>query len=351
MRKIKIIALTTMLIVFAGAMVMINSCTKNHIDEGIQKSLIDEESQAITAHILAFKAKMEIYRENPGLKTEEKYSADSAMLELESLLNFNFCYTNIETDKKEFVITEITMPLDVFNKIGDNALSQLYYEEIIDSIQEQMLRVNYPNIKLLLVDLEQTGTNSDGDAIISIGSLIGNEGNIINVTQEDGWWYGFLGGTCEHIYQGELDAAIILEGDIKFIHSPAPPPNMMKRYTIIHTEGPLIPNLPEYRIPNDPLDNYMDYRVYYATNAVNPQITNDTKCISNDIEMPFYFGHYNDFIEDFELLYQLEFVDCIIEGYIHSDQSYIQHKYTIYLGNVWLVPISWVIEDIMTYNN
>ena len=210
--------------------------------------------------------------------------------------------------------------------------------------------LDYEDMKLLLVDLENTGTDCNGDAIVSVGVLIGNEGNIITPPQEDGWWYGYQGGTCAHVYQGELDAALILEGDLKFAHIPAPSPGFIRRHTILHTEGPLIANHFSYRIENDPLDNYMDYRVYYATTTVGA-ITDATKCISNDIEMPFYLGQYDDFIDEFEIQYQLEFVDCLLEGYIPPDESYIQRDYRIYLGNVWLVPVGWVIEDIMTYNN
>lgn len=351
MKKISLSLLMTT-VVLSGILFYITSCQKQQETSNLQ-NLIEDKSIEVTEHILAFKAKMEYYRNNPDLKTGGKlYTADSAILELESLLNYNFCYTDIQCNKKTFETSEVTMPLDELEKINDPDLMQVYYDKVIYTIQAQMGRVDYENMKLLLVDLEVTGTDSNGDAIVSVGALIGN--NVaVNPKNEVGWWYGYLGGTCTHVHQGELDAALILEGDLQFAHIPAPPPGYIRRYTIIHTEGPLIPNHPNYRIENDPLDNYMDYRVYYATNAVNPPISDDTKCISDDIEMPFYLGQYDDFIDEFEIQYQLEFVDCILEGLAGNanGEDFIQHNYTVYLGNVWLVPVGWVIEDIMTYTN
>ena len=109
-------------------------------------------------HILDFKKRMEFYRDNPNVKSGgELYTADSAVIELERLLNFNFCYTNIECDQKTYETSEVIMPLDDLLKINDPNLMQVYYNKTIDTIQAQMGRVNYGNMKLLLVDIEVTG--------------------------------------------------------------------------------------------------------------------------------------------------------------------------------------------------
>ena len=119
-------------------------------------------------------------------------------------------------NKKKFVKTEVTMTLDALHKIGESKLAQLYYEETIDTIQAQMGRVNYENMKLLLVDLDLTGTDSNGDAIVSVGVLIGNEESV-NLTNEVGYWFGNYGGTCEHAGSGATDATVEIYNDILFI--------------------------------------------------------------------------------------------------------------------------------------
>ena len=351
MKKIKIIALATMLIVFTGAMVMINSCTKNHIDENIQKSLIDEGSQAMTSHILAFKAKMEYYRQNPNIKTGgELYTADSAVLELESLLNFNFCYTGIECNQKAFVTSEVTMPLDELEKINDPGLMQVYYDKVIDTIQAQMGRINYTNMKLLLVDLEVTGTDSNGDAIVSVGALIGNERTVPIAPPPTGWWFGNLGGTCEHVYINVYDATVILWNDLMFVHFPAPPPGKIRRMTTILTLAPIYP-WNHFLVPLNQRDNYMDSKLFFADKDYGT-ITDATRCLTDHDEMPFYRNHYNQFILDAEIDEGLELTELFIDDYEEYEgnvHSIIWHELTIYLGEVWLVDIGWVIEDIMTY--
>jgi len=123
------------------------------------------------------------------------------------------------------------MPLDDLEKISDPKLTEVYYNKIIDTIQAQMERVDYENMILLLVDLEQTGADSNGDAIVSVGALIGNEGSISSPTTiESGWYFGFQGGNCEgsnNPYEGVWDAALELQGIIHASLWTAPPQDML----------------------------------------------------------------------------------------------------------------------------
>ena len=122
MKKI-IFSLLMTTVVLSGILFYLTSCQKQQ--EGLNKQTnnqisIDDESQAMTSHVLAFKAKMEYYRNNPDLKTGgELYSADSAVLELESLLNYNFCYTGIECNKKTFELLQKAQTTSVFQLESD----------------------------------------------------------------------------------------------------------------------------------------------------------------------------------------------------------------------------------------
>ena len=344
MKKIKFIALATILIIFTGTMVIINSCTKNNLDVGIQKSIVNEGSQAMTTHILAFKAKMEYYRQNPNIKTGgELYTADSAVLELESLLNFDFCYTNIECKQKAFVTSEVTMPLDELEKINDPDLMQVYYNKVIDTIQAQMGRVDYENMKLLLVDLEVTGTDSNGDAIVCVGSLIGNEETVI--LHDDSWWYGHLMGTCSYNYSG-TDAAKQLEARVTNAMVPDPPTGCHWYYTNIDT---LMLDPLDYPLDPTP-DNYEDYKIYYAHDAVANGLTFDVKCLSG-AEMAFYKNHYIDLATETEIQYGKDFNSCLIFGNDYRDPDddlYIQHDYQLHIGHRH-IECSAIVDDILAY--
>jgi len=349
---------TTILLIMAIAtgLLWLNNCKKEQPTRQTEVSTVDENNEAILSRILDFKNRMENYQANSGLKGGTLYTPPDAVEEVEALINFNFCYTDISCNKKTFGKTEVTMPLDELGKIGESRLAQLYYEEIIDSIQAQMLSVNYPDMKLLLVDLEQTGTDGNGDAIISIGVLVGNEGNINISGDEEGWWFGLEGGTCEHQYSGVYDATIILEGEIMAANFPAPPPGKKWRKKTIFSLLPIVPE-DHFLVPENQRNNYKDSKLFYADIEYGT-ITDDTRCLSGyddpASEMLFYQAHYNHFIYKADSIYEsFDFTECIIDDY-ELYQNYVQsriwHELTIYLGDVWLVNEDDVqIEDILEY--
>ena len=353
----------SLLAVFAFASALFfNACKKDAVSEAIEQytQISQEEmeaSKAMTDHILEFKERMEYYRDNPNIKSGGiKYAANEAVIELESQLNFNYCYTDIEFIERIQSYSEVIMPLDALFEIWESDLSIHYFDDVIVALQDHMTLSGFSNKKLMIVDLELNGFNTNGDAMIGVNSLIANQGTLTTAISEDGWWYGYKEGSCAvppepDPWAGIWDAALDIQSDLRFANIPAPPPGKIRRTNLIHTEGPLEANLIDYRTPNDILDNYMDYRVFYATSSlINYPITDETKCLSYDIEMPFYLQEYDAFIGEFETVYSLEFIDCIVEGKTDDIESFIQHDYTIYLGDVWFINQSWVIGDIMNPN-
>jgi hypothetical protein len=289
------------LLVFVGVLLNLSSCQKQQ-QTHTNKSIVDEDSQEVTNHILDFKERMELVRETPGLKTEIKYPAPDATTELENLINFNYGYGMIQVNNQEIIYSEITMPLDALSKIGESKLSMFYYEQLIGLIQNQMMGLSYQNMKLLFVDLEHKGTTIEGDAIIGVSSVIGNEGDIQVLTTENGWWYGFAYGDCEG--NTGLDAAQLLEYNQNEQNTTDLPPSGYKwRWRNIVTNGPIEPNIEENLNPNDdtPEDNYQDYLIFYANSKFNqPEILRDEdKCMSTDseygwnLEMSFYEQSYS----------------------------------------------------------
>jgi len=128
--------LATATILFGGIM-LTNSCSKQDNSMNIVDKQLLAESKAMTERVLDFKQRMEYYHDNPGLKDGgQLYTAPEAMLELETLLNYTFCHTGMNCPIVETGYSEVVMPLNELSKIADPRLSQLYYEEIIDSIQD-----------------------------------------------------------------------------------------------------------------------------------------------------------------------------------------------------------------------
>lgn len=319
--------------ILTATLMYLNSCKKQNSTEASNVLALNDESSKITQHILDFKERMKYYKNNPGIKVSRlSYTADSATLELESLLNYDFCYANIDCNKKVFTSSVVIMPLDILNRINDPDLMQVYYDKVIDTIQAQMGRTNFTNMKLLLVDLEVGGYDSSVDAIISVGSLIGNQQNI--VLHNDSWMYGEELGLCGTGGLAPEDAASQLGKRVIDNVLPEPPSggrwyftNMVNAY-IQPTSNPLT------NTPN----NYRDYKIFYATDAVTPTIDNDTKCLSSS-DMDFYEYYYIEYAEDLEISTNKLFANCWIEGkpywisYIYN----IQHDYTIFVGNRFVV--------------
>ncbi len=324
LKKQRIHAALAAAVLFTLAVIVVVSCQKEPDIRNANANNPVEQSQAIVEHIKSFKKKMEMHRDNPGLKSSELFTADSAVWEIESQLNFNYCYNNIDIIEKELATFDIIMPLNTENKISFDDLVDLYYNIIIDSIQEKMLDINYQNMKLLVVDLEQTGTTTEGDAIISVGSLIGNEQTV--VLHNDNWWYGQNMGMCNGSHVPE-DAATQLDARVTEAMLPEPPHGCRWFFTSIDSTY----IFPQQDTLDYTPDNYLDYKIFFATTEGGLTIDDEVKCLSQ-YEMSTYKGYYIDYAQDFESETGKKFDYCYISGKPYSDPYRIQHDYWIYVG-------------------
>ncbi len=338
------------------SVVLTTSCNKTTENPDVKSGDEDyteliEKSKAMQEHVEAFKEKMEYYRDNAGVKSGgQLYSADEAVTELESLLNYNFCYTGIECNKKSFVTSEVLMPLDDIQRINDPELMIVYYDKVIDTIQAQMNRVNYCNMKLLLVDIEVAQYDSNGDAVISIGALIGNE--TTSILQNDAWIFGKNEGLCVTGWYNDEDAATQLCTRVTNSMYVDPPSGYIWTFGDPHdqTISPLDHPLWTASTHN----NYLDYKIFYAEDAFyTPNTTliigDDEECLSA-YEMSFYEAHYISFAEEVEDNYSQDFSYCLNDGneYNVGNHHYIQHDYTIYVGTK-LLKYPFTVDDILEY--
>ncbi len=339
MKKMKIIALATMLIIFTGAIVMINSCTKNHIDEGIQKSLIDEESQAMTAHILAFKEKCNYYIENPGLKCGEFKHIEDAVFDIESSMNFTYCYTNIQTSDKILVNDHINVIVTNEDSLSMNDVA-VFSDSIKIILRNHVLSTEFDDKKLLVVDLNLEEIENN-NARINITSLIGNANGIIFFGPPADWMYGDNLGKCDDPTILS-DAAEQLQYRVQEEQTDNPPPNCYY-YFINNSEKNIdvTHNFLFYSLigQNNPEDNYKDYSVYYATSEVEPYDDDDVKCLEAE-EMDFYYVYYNQFVDDFEDETNKKLNEIITDGFAEPyglNNEQVRHNLKIIVGKRLLV--------------
>jgi hypothetical protein len=337
------LTLATLLLTF----VMV-SCNKNHqkinTDNQSDYTELIEKSKDLKKHVTDFKSRMEFYRNNPGVKTGgQLYTKESAILEIENLINYNFCYTGLQCNKKSYEETELIMPLDDLLKINDPKLSEVYFNQLIDSLQAQMGRVNYTNMKLLLVDLELGNIDSNGDAVVIVGALIGNEAT--SVLHNDSWIYGDNQGLCSSGWTNDEDAASQLATRVTNAMLPDPPNGYMWTFGNPHSK---VLNPKDHPLTTSP-DNYLDYKIFYAEENAGLQLTigDDEECLTM-YEMNFYEDYYIDFAEGFENEYSQKFSNCILYGQPEYSPHSIKHYYTIIIGTRHL-KYPFEVDDILEY--
>jgi len=228
---------------------------------------------------------------------------------------------------------------------------EVYYDRAIDTIQALMGRVNYPNMKLLLVDLEVSGMDSNGDAILSVDVVVGNRTDIPPPpSQAPGWRYGNEEGDCQGNFLGQLDATMVLMDEISGVQLPIPPPGKVRIVTEVYPVDPFLP-WDYFLVDPQDRDNFEDSRLFYADDIYGT-ITDNTCCLTTYNEMNFYRNQYNQFIQDAEEDNNLDFTRCVIEDYSvytqEGDYIRIWHTLRIYLGHVSLVD-TFEKEDILIY--
>jgi len=329
-----------------------NSCSKqDNSMKAIDEQLL-AESQAMTEKVLAFKQRMEYYRDNPGLKSGGlRYTADSAAQAMEELINFNYCYTDVVCNKKMVMISNLLMPLDDIYKISDPDLMEVYYNKVKDTIRAQMLRTDFDNMKLLLVMLELEGIDENRNAIIKVRSVVGNHLISPVLTSENGYWYGELYGDCQNNNYGYYDATTILVCDLNFLFFPSPAPGYrLKKVPMI--ELPPLSAEDYWIVPEELRDNFQDSKIFIAK-SIYGTITEDTKCLSSDnllyLEMEFYRDQYRDLILEQEDNYDMDLCDVSIwdRFKIESNNTQIEHEIELTLGTVYLVGNEWDVTDIL----
>jgi len=354
--------LKTMLVLFTSIFVLVaivNSCKKEVNDQKENETVFTENDETITANIIAFKEKMEYYRDSPGLKSGELIPSDTAILELEALLNYHYCNTGIYINDAKIKSSQIIMPLDELLRISASELAELYYDEVIDRIQNQMSLVNFTNRKLVAVDIKMEEINSSGDAVITISSFIANIGTLSYETIEYGWWWGQLEGDCQHSpgTDGLMDATTILTYELnKYVINDPPPPGYKWRYVELAIEGPLVPTA--YPNGNDDIehDNHQDYLIYYATTNYTPH-TQAVKCVSTDaeigfnLEMEFYLTNYGVIGSNIAADHAGNEVSYLVEYFYTyfpppNEEERLQHDLTIIVGKKYLVLVGDELTDL-----
>jgi len=312
---------------------------------------VNEEANNITVlqNILDFKKSMEYYRDNSGLKRNEKEQTDSTVLDWESTINLTYCYSYLELSDSKVFDTTLAMPPINNDSILMTDVSDKYYNEIVYAVQAQYFQAPFADSvkKLMAVDLEKI---AGGDSL-HIKSLIGN-------TTAYDWKYGDNLGTCDGQHDvGISDAAHVIADNTRNHFYEEPPAGCRWWFNNIETIDIKNPKEKDnngnyiYRNPDDDpgFDNYEDFLIYYASSDIGP-ITDPVLCLEHYDELAFYKQSYIDLTQGWiDESGGKKFKDCKYEGLKFSNTpAKYKHRLTTFLGKRWIVcDIN--IDDITNY--
>lgn len=249
------------------------------------------------------------------LKNSEKMPIDSALFYISAAFNYTYCFPHSDYNKVKFDSAFIKIPiLDQEGKTWlVDALSA--YNHSIGEIREKYKAIEDVTKNLLAVVVQVVGMTSSNDSIITrfisltgFGTRIVPQGSFgIN----DQYWWTTDGGNCTDIYNIEpgVGAPIMLANHIRMALTPIIQPGNRVYYT-----DPQIANYsnPTQYSNSGVVDNFCDYKFYYATEYLNNSIVSLDPmvfCLGIDPahpgehEMNFYFGSMIEvFSEDYFVL-------------------------------------------------
>ncbi len=321
MKKLSVL----LLLAIGMGLILFHSCQKEQSDKAGSEIQNIAKDDAMIRQIISFKETCKSILANPGLKSGGSMRVDSAVFYIEAAINYTYGINNPASD---LIVKESLFPIypdrdGTFNGEELAALNQ----QVIDTVTEHYSSVPWTNKIIILVDLEFS-INHD-DYLLSVTTLIGNSDPDPIPSLAPQWKFGEKRGACTGGYEGIMDAAIKLQMNVHTAMWDDPPPNHTWTFTNISRHNF---HDPLFYPSGNQLDNYMDYLIYYASASIYPYLIDSVECISNNIEMPFYFHNYVDFCESLEIG-NLKYQRCEFVG--KDNDTYWEHELSIWVGIRW----------------
>ncbi len=349
MRKFKIITGLTFIALVVGAVVL-HSCSKQEITDQpvtgngeVTMSAADLEFQN---KLVQFRDKVNYIKENPGFKSGEVLSVDSAVYLMEALFNYTYGYPEEMYSRSKTDTGTIVFQLDTDGNVTLEEVN-LKLAELTNKVREFYYNSGFEDKGLILTGLEQKSVEGN-ELTVTFYSVTGNKGSSSYPFEEgDDWWYGKNWGKCDNTPGSDTtDAAELIESYIGISYIlPPPPPGY--RYTYV-PDDPITLEGNEYQNPESSLpdDNYTDYLMYYATEAAG-ELTDEVKCLEYE-EMNFYVLGGLEIIGSLlpETLIKPSnwlFMSCDLEDFNDTDDDDIErvrHGGTFHYSYRYLVPES-----------
>jgi hypothetical protein len=219
--------------------------------------------------INSFIDKVAYQKENPGFKSLETISADSALWYLES--TFNYCYGFPNEFYKSFAIDTLSFSLLLSGSEVNMTDLTDKFNEMIQEISTTYHAVAYAEKGLSLVNLQEA-TVDEGLLHFTVQVVTGEKGEVPPSPVLDGpfeegddWWYGENQGKCD----GTVETSDAAKQLMLAMNATLPDPEgnfYVINPSVIERKGGE-PNVRRENDPNPPDNNY-DYYLFYGTEEI-----------------------------------------------------------------------------------
>ena len=307
MKKINLIYGLSLLVIITGILI-VNSCKKQEVVEQIncdkQQTNDNKKAKLVYNKVINFLDKIMYIKENPGYKSGEQMSVDSALWNLNAGLNFAVCNPDEKYDNFYVDSAFVQLPVsgDIVN-LEDVVNTYIEIESSTDDIlnaapyQEKAAKFTFIEIK----------SSDNSNVLLKSTTIVGEKGTEPEEPPFDegnNWRYGNNLGMCNNPII-EYDAGDTIRDVIN-----------ANRYLHVHDEGHVVlysnpvtieningnhpifdnPNDPGTPINPDPYDNERDYLMFYAHEDNCSPVQNlwdDFSCIEYDDMNFYYYGTTN----------------------------------------------------------
>ncbi len=274
------------------------SCRKDNTAPTENAQIV--ETSDINNLLLHFNQEFENFKSGKLLKSGVKIDKDSVIWYIDAAINFNYAsgIYSFERLHRDTVYVEVQLDSEMKALLTDVFES---YDKSQIRVGEKYYATAGENKKFVMATVSDAGSIAGGKRKLSIATLTGTGEAVISEDFGDDENYNFRKGAMWNC-NGEPASGAPEVFEIKLFQHFEPNPSNGCRYFFFGSESILTIDYKAHQLSN-PLTNYLDYKVFAASDNVKV-ITDATECLEYNQDnmgihkMQFYLDHLIDFVDD-----------------------------------------------------
>jgi len=322
----------TLLSIFLSMTLLTLSCSKE-LDTRKENTVIKMTDEKLVKKVESFIQLAKDVKEGKILKSGEKMPIPDAIANIDESLNYEYVF---HTESYGDIITEtieIILPIIPAEDKTYTVDAAVGYNDAVSKISSKYRDIVNGDKKLIGIIVENKGLYNSNSIKLMVTAQIGIGQPVFSDEGKD-WWWIRDSRSCDETISG-IGAPNVIEGKVWAYWRPAPQPNTRIWFTNCPPAFKY-DNPKAYRSLNDPLDNYCDYALFYASDRFG--ITDTEKCLSGEslgTEIDFYTRSVNPIIDTLLVHNNLLSFKCVeFNDAPGSDDFYptIEHHMKVTLG-------------------